>query len=184
MAVINPSQSAVDALVDRLSSSVDGLNVTYNSNAPAYGIPATLDINFTELKSPNFIYGDVSLGDWEQTSARKYPLVAVYSSRVLNSNIEKFHTFSGPVVVGLTVYLTWKGGNVQRDFDFYAQAMEGAVLTIVNRSRSEFSDDQDWGAEVTYNGDVELTKSSIVRGSHGWVQELRFLFTFQVDADI
>lgn len=181
---VNPSKLVLDEIYNRLEDSTDGFNAIYNSIAPGYGLPPVMGVDFSSSKTPSFCFGDISMADWLESSPRSFPLIALFTRRVVSDNHEKFHAFSGLVFVAMNVFLSWKGNAVIRDFDFYSQAVEETVLTIINRARPEYSDDQNWNTDVAYNGQVELVKSGILRDNDAWVQQMAFTFTFMVDADL
>ena len=181
MIPVNPEKTALSQLVRRLAAN-DGLNATFNAmaaSANVLGEVGQLAIDFTSTPSKNFILGDVDPGDFEQTSVFRYPLLTAYAKKSENNNFQKFTTFSGLVVIGVNVFLSWRHNNALRDFETYSSLMSGAMYTVLNRSRNDV--DQDWSQEVTYNGNVGLVKSSIKRDAENWFQQLAFTLVFEVD---
>jgi hypothetical protein len=178
------SQAVLDQVFNRLSSGLDGFNYVYNQLAPNYGLAADMDIVFvpTEDFSMNFSKSNVNPQDWLDTSGFKYPFVTLFSERSQNQNLEKFHQFSGEVVIGFNVFLSWKQSRVLVDFESYTHCVEETVYTILNRCRGNFfPGDQDWSKYVVYNGDIEMQKSGLQRGGYFWVQLCAFKATFEVN---
>lgn len=182
------SKAVTDRVFDRLVRNSEGFNETFNRLAVHYGTLEASDIVFqpaTGTASPNFARANVSLSDWLKTSATRPPLVTLFSARATNTNEEKYMQFSGPVIVGLNVFATWRDGKVI-NFESTANCYEETVFTIFNRARNADPGDQDWGdleddgQDVVYNGDLDLQKSRVERGDKFWTQLLSFTATFEV----
>lgn len=170
----------IDQITTRLADDTWGLNATYNALAPSYDLPeesATLAIDFAPAsgKSKNFALANVSPKEWEGSGAFSFPLITLFTNDAENQNLQKFHQFSGPVSVGLNVFLSWRENRLKLSvFEPVAWCMEEAVLTVMNRARNAFPIDQDWGEVVVYNGDIGWSKSRVERGGQFWVQGIAF----------
>lgn len=181
------SGAVIEQIVTKLSNSSWGLNATYNALAATYSLPAesaTLAINFapTNGKSLNFALANVNPKDWEGTGAYQFPLVTLFTDGGANENHEKFHQFSGPVHVGMNVFLTWRENRLALSvFEPVAWCMEEAVVTVFNRARNAFPIDQDWGQVAVYNGDINWAKSRVERGGAFWLQGIAFKLLFEVN---
>lgn len=182
-----PEQTALLQIISRLSNPSDGFNATFNSisTGSIFTISSAaltnMAIDFTSTPSKNFSIGSVDSSDFEETSPYRYPLLMVYTKSSVNKNRHKFQTFSGDVVVGIDVMLSWKHNNALKDFESYANCVSATVYTIMNRSRQESEQDQDWSPEVSYNGDIGLVKSGIKRAADNWYQKLQFTLVFEVN---
>lgn len=171
-------------LSDDVNDGVDGYNAVYNGLAPGYSINADSAILFTPTgngASPNFAKVNVHPDDWINSSAVKFPFMTLFGSRSVNQNKQKFHQFSGTVQIGLNVFWSWRSSRILINFDAYAACVEETVYTLFNRARNADQGDQDWGPDVVYNGDLELTPSTLARGEEYWSQLFAFRATFEVD---
>lgn len=190
MPTYNPypvSQAVISAIKDRLSDDTYGLNATYNGLASFYGVEADLAIDWvgddnSTGKSRNFALANVSADQWESTGAFEFPLVTLFTSDGENVNHEKFHLFSGPVGIGMNVFLSWKEARLKLAvFEPTLWCMEDAVTQVFNRARNSFPGDQDWGVQVVYNGNISWKKSRIETAHEFWGQLLAFNFIFEVN---
>lgn len=178
------SKEVIAQMIMRLADETYGLNATYNGLAPGYGISADLNIVFdpTDKKSMNFAIANVTDTDWIGSGAFKYPLVNVYTERAVNENLQKFHQFSGSVVAGVNVWMSWREDRLKIDkFEPTTWCMEEAIITVFNRARNAFTIDQDWGDFVVYNGNIDMVKSRVERGGQFWKQLLKFTLAFEVN---
>lgn len=169
-------------LSDAANNGADGWNAVYNSLAPGYGIPANMAIDFagdTRASSKNFVLGDIDVTAWEETSAFNFPLMTLFGMRSINQNWQKFHLFSGDIDIGINVFLSWENTRVLLDFSPWADCVEEAMFTLLNRARNANPADQDWSEEVVYNGDLELKRSPIILAGESWRQLLAFKATFE-----
>lgn len=187
MIPVTPEQTAILQVLNRLANPGDGLNATFNAMAPIEPFSITsaaltsMQIDFASPQSKNFVLGNLDFSDVEETSPFKYPLVMLYTTSSSNQNNNKFQAFSGPVNVGIDVFLSWKNNGVLRDYESYANCVISAVYTIMNRSRQGVEADQNWSAEVVYNGDIGSVKSLIKRAGDNWLQRIKFTMAFEVD---
>lgn len=181
------SGEVISRIVTRLSDDTWGLNATFNALAPNYSLPtesATLAIDFDPAngKSKNFALADVNPKDWEGAGAYAFPLVTLFTDGGSNQNMQKFHQFSGPIHVGLNVFLSWRENRLKLSvFEPYAWCMEEAVITVMNRARNAFPIDQDWGEVAVYNADISWQKSRVDRGGYFWIQGIAFKMLFEAN---
>ncbi len=178
------SKAVIDQMTLRLADDTSGLNATFNALAATYGVPATLAIDFSPLssKSKNFAIANVDADEWVESGAFNFPLVTMYTDRLVNENHQKFHQFSGTVQADIKVWLSWRQERLRIDtFEPLAWCMEEAIITVFNRARNAFLGDQDWGNVVVYNGDISLNKTPVKRGDQMWGQVLWFKLLFEVN---
>lgn len=181
------SQVTIAAIQERLADDTYGLNATYNGIASFYGVPADLAIDWTGSdnstgKSRNFALANVSADQWQETGAFDFPLVTLFTDGAENQNQQKFHLFSGPVEVGMNVFLSWKQARLKLAvFEPMAWCIEDAVTQVFNRARNSFPGDQDWGVQVVYNGNISWKKSRIEIANEFWGQLIAYKFLFEVN---
>lgn len=181
-------QAVISEIITKLSDDTYGLNATYNGIAAVYGVPANLAIDFvggTKGKSANFAQVNVDPDEWEETGAFDYPMVTLFTGSGANVNHQKFQLYSGPVDVGMNVFLSWREQRFKLAvFEPMAYCMADAVTQVFNRARNAFPGDQDWdagGNDVAYNGNISWQKSRITSGGLFWRQVIAFKFLFEVN---
>lgn len=181
-------QAVISEVQTKLADTDWGLNATFNGIAASYGVPATLAIDFTgsaKGASKNFVLANVNPLEWEGSGAFQYPLVTLFTDDGRNENWQKFHLYSGPVQVGLNVFLSWKEERLKLAvFEPLAWCWEDAITQVFNRARNAFPIDQDWNAggnDVAYNGNISWQKSRVQRTAEFWGQALAFKFVFEIN---
>src|ERR1041385_5520082 len=98
--VSNQARTVVTTL---LKDDALGFNATLNTICGDYGIrPFTIDF---VPKSKNFFTGYFAAKDLVTTSNIAFPLMCLYTIKSANTNDEKFHVFSGSVMIGLDTYI-------------------------------------------------------------------------------
>lgn len=157
----------------RLAAVSDGFNVTLAALASTYSI-TPFSITFG-ANSRNFFQGQINPRQLEETSSIKYPLMTLYSLRIDDDNEQKFQLFSGLVQIGIDVHVDWKSGNAIPDFELMGDAIEDAIVQIMNRTSN-----QAWDFETVYNGNVSCTRYPLQLAAGSWRQTLRFGLKFEV----
>lgn len=182
-------KAVVDEIQIKLSDDTSGLNATYNGIAASYGVPADLAIDWVggvKKKSKNFVLANVNPDDWTGSGAFEYPLITLFTEGGVNQNDQKFHLYSGPVHVGMNVFLSWDEARLKLDrFEPTAWCMEDAITQVFNRARNAFPVDQFWNAtdngDVAYNGNIMWQKSRVEQAAGFWRQALAFKFIFEIN---
>lgn len=181
------SGEVINAIVTRMSDATFGFNPTFNALAAGYGLTgpqATMAIDWTGTasKSKNFVQADVDATEWEESGVFQFPMVTLFSKSGRNENQQKFHQWSGPVNIGMNVWLSWREERLKVSlFEPLAWCVEETVITVMNRARNAFPGDQEWGdGTIVYNGGIGFNKTKIGRGAQFWAQLMMFDFEFEV----
>jgi hypothetical protein len=187
------SDAVMTQLVARFSDPEQGWNATYNELAPNYAnVPAAMAIDFAGLangRSVNFIKANIAPDDWIDTTAYQFPLLGLYIASSRNENLQKFHQFSGTVVAGVSMFLSWDNARLIIDFHSIPSCVEETIYTIFNRARISNPGDQDWNnllpdndpGDVVFNGDVQVIRHPLRRGDGMWAMAVTASAEFQVD---
>lgn len=174
MSGISISKQVRDQVRTFLSAS-DGFNATLTALASDYGITPFV-IDFTGNPSNNFFQSQVDARQLEESSTIKYPIMTLFSNRIEDDNEQKFQRFSGKVLIGLDLFLSWKTSHALPDSESLGDAIEATVVDVMNRQSN-----QGWNLETVYNGNVSLTRLPLRLAASSWRQTLRFLLHFEVE---
>ena len=166
------SKKVRDAVRLKLSDSASGFNPVFASVAPTYGVNA-FTVDFSE-RSPQFFQAFVHPDEIDESTPSKYPLMCLYTLRCVNRNEQKFSLFSGDVLIGIDVHLTWRNARVLPDFESLADAVEEAVITLFN------DDALITPPSVAYNGGISLDRSTVTMAGEHWRKTLSFRLAFEV----
>jgi hypothetical protein len=90
-----------------------------------------------------------------------YPRVSVYSSRLKNSQIEKFRSISGSVTVTAEIAAT---GDLLTDVDLWIHFYVEVITTILQQNRG------DWGDGLFYSGVYDVELQAPKPGGSGFLQ--------------
>lgn len=96
-----------------------------------------------------------------------YPRVSVYSSKLKNTQIEKFRSISGSVTVTAEIAAT---GDLLTDVDLWIHFYVEAITTILQQNRG------DWGDGLFYSGVYEVEVQAPKPGGSGFLQLARVNF--------
>lgn len=182
---VNPGKLVLDGMVAKLSDPDEGWNPTANGILHGYGLKPDMAIEFNSVR--NFFLGDVAVGDLEGTTAIKFPVMTLFASAIVNDAEEKPLLFSGTVIIGWNMILSWMPSKALRDFEIYSNAIAESMIWIVNRARPGY-EDQKWDPSfsVAYLGNIAIRKSVIKRGedqAQNWYQQVSATLSFAVSAD-
>jgi hypothetical protein len=170
------SQSVYDQVYARLSDQAGGLNATFMANAANYNVdPNFVSIDFSP-GSTTFFHGQVDFDDYDKSGLVRYPAACLYILESLNSNLEKFHKFSGPVRCIFEVTLSWGQIRGGVNFEKYSNCLEDAVVDVINRLSN-----QNWQPPVSYNGQIQSKRGPIGFGAGNFKQKVGFSMMFAVD---
>ncbi len=96
-----------------------------------------------------------------------YPRISIFSSKVKNTQVEKFRSFSGSAVVTAEIAIT---SNLINEVDTYIHFYLEAIANVLQRNRG------DWGNGIcffgTYDSEIQPPKT----GMGGFVQIARINF--------
>jgi hypothetical protein len=160
------SKAARTALYGRLSAR---FNDIFAAIAPGYGVqPFVIDFA-SAPDSANFFYGQIDPNDIEDTTPYTLPLMTLYTVQSVNQHRQKPANFSGAVVLGTDVVLSFLKSAARQDFESIADAVEEAMNTISNELALQ-------GVVV----DVSMARGPVKRGQKNWWQLLRFNWRFEV----
>jgi hypothetical protein len=93
-----------------------------------------------------------------------YPRITVYSSKVSNTQIEKFRTLSGTVTVTAEINAT---DDLVNNVDTYIHFYVEAVTNILRENRG------DWGNGIYYSGAYDVAVQPPTTGGSGFLQLAR-----------
>jgi hypothetical protein len=159
------------AILDRLRSNY---HATMASVAASYGIaPISMDLSPT---SKQVFQGYLTADQIDESAPSRYPMLVIYTSSSSNEHTVVPSSFSGRVSVVLDWYVSFRGGNAQRDSETIADALEDTVYKIF--------DDGSWpqlhGAPDAVMPGIDCARQPIEMAGEHWRQMLRFTMTFEV----
>ena len=96
-----------------------------------------------------------------------YPRISVFSSKVKNTQTEKFRSLSGYATVTAEIAIT---GDTVSDVDTYIHFYVEALTNILQRNRG------DWGNGISFFGAYDLEIQPPQAGAGGFVQLARLNF--------
>ena len=154
-----------------LADPSSGFNAVMGSLCDTYNIePFTIDFG---PASRNFFQGWYGPTVLDETSNVKYPVMCLYTVKSQNTNQEKFRLFSGSVMMGLDVYLTFRKSSAPQDTETLGDAVESTMYTV-------FDGDTAYG-DVLYNGDLLIQKGPLQLGASNWIQLVSSKLTFDLN---
>lgn len=109
----------------------------------------------------------------EQSDAVRYPVLLVYCEKIVNSQKEKFRTFSGTVQMAIEVR---HSGDRLEGLGERLEAVADAVAGILTASRG------DWGDGMFYSGGYQVAFAAIKHGGRNFIQAAKV--TFEIGASI
>ena len=100
-----------------------------------------------------------------------YPRICLYSAGLRNTQLEKFRSLSGSVLVAAEV---WASGNLVNEVDqwihFYIEAMSNVLRSHIG----------DWGNGIFFSGMYDVQFQPPKAGGLGYVQSAKVTFSFNV----
>lgn len=175
------SRACRNAVIDRISDANNGFTprliaalADASQDIPlGWKLPVVFDNS-----ARNYISGDVAPEDLDSTSNVTYPFVSLFSLRAVNENQQKFQAFSGPVYLGLNVFLSWGASRLLPDFESIADCVEEAVIATFNSAQTIAWTYNRGG--LVYNGDISCDRSRLSKDAENWFQTLAFKLTLEV----
>jgi hypothetical protein len=164
VSVSHHCRSVVQAL---LSDGTAGFNTTLATISESYGIdPYTINFDGT-ARNKNFFTGYYGPKVLDETSNFKYPVACLYTIKSQNNNQEKFRTFSGSLMLGFDVYLSFAKSAALPDTDTIGDATEETMYNVF-QTESHFTFFQD----VIFDGDLTISRSPLSLGASNWIQTI------------
>ena len=96
-----------------------------------------------------------------------YPRISVFSTKVKNTQIEKFRTLSGTVIVSAEIAAT---ADLLSDVDTWIHYYVEAITNILRENRG------DWGDGIFYSGAYDVDVQAPKTGAGGFLQIARINF--------
>jgi hypothetical protein len=110
----------------------------------------------------------------DQNLQLTYPRVCIYSSTLKNSQIEKFRSFSGQVILVADI---WASGDLITDVDTWIHFYVEAVTNILQ------SNTGDWGNGIFYSGAYDVQFQPPKPGGLGFVGAAKLTFALNVSVN-
>ena len=156
--------SAASGLVIQRLTGSRGVNA--NLASLAQGVPEIRAIDPAQIRTGN-IAQDLA----ERSNAVRYPAANVYCEKIVNSQTEKFRTFSGTIQMAIDLrHSTDRVENLQSHLETYADA----VLGVLGVSSG------DWGGGMYYGGGYQVAFGPVKQGGKNFIQTAKITFEIGV----
>lgn len=170
------SKMARTAVSTFLSDPDVGFNPTLAAVWSDYGISGSpFTINFAS-NSPNFFQGFYAAKDLIASSNVTFPAISLYTVKTANTNNEKFHLFSGSIMIGIDTYVSFPQSRALTNSDDLTDAVEATYYNVFHTL-----DNQSLWGNVTYNGDLYVTRGPVLMGGPNWIQLMQARLTVDID---
>jgi hypothetical protein len=154
---------AAGLVVQRLTGS-SGANA--NLASLTQGLPGIPALNPGQIRTGN-IAADLA----ERSTTVRYPAANVYCEKIVNSQAEKFRTFSGTIQMAIDLrHSTDRVDNLQSHLETYADAVMG-VLDVSSG---------DWGGGMYYGGGYQVAFGPVKQGGKNFIQTAKITFEIGV----
>ena len=168
------SSRVLDSVFARLSAA-NGYNAGIATQAPKYGIAASLmSLDFSS-GSQNFYFDQIDSEMLEKSGTIKYPFACLYIFDSVQTNDQKFAQFSGAIRCVFDVNLSWVPIRGTQNREVYSSCVEDVVIDVINRV-----DNQDWGKPLVYNGQIQCRRGPTVFGAQNFKKRVSFSMIFQL----
>jgi hypothetical protein len=115
--------------------------------------------------------GNIAADMADRSNTMQYPAVNVYCEKIVNSQVEKFRTFSGTLQMAIDLrYSEDRLDNVQSKLETYADAAMG----VLGASSG------DWGGGMFYGGGYQVTFGPLKQGGKNFIQTAKITFEIGV----
>jgi hypothetical protein len=152
-------------VIQRMTAAGAGVNANLEAltqGAPT--IPGPLDP--AQVRSGNFA-SDLT----ERSGTVRYPAANIYCEKLINSQIEKFRTFSGTLQMAIDLrHSEDRLENVQSNLETYADAVMGVLSANLG----------DWGGGMYYAGGYEVAFGPVKHGGKNFIQTAKITFEIGV----
>ena len=152
-------------VIQRLMATTRGVNATLDSLTAGALIPPG-PIEPGQIRSGN-IASDLA----EKSATIRYPTANIYCEKIVNSQLEKFRTFSGTLQMAIDLrHSEDRLENVQSHLETYTDAVTG----VLNSSSG------DWGGGMYYTGGYQVAFGPVKHGGKNFIQTAKITFEIGV----
>jgi hypothetical protein len=178
MSNVRIAVAARRAVINFLSDPTVGFNPTLLDICTDSEIPnRAFTIDFVDPNSKNFFQGFYAAKDLIATSNVSFPAITLYTIKTANTNNEKFHLFSGSVMLGLDTYVSFPQSKALPDSDDLCDCVEDTYYNLFHGLANQAF----WTNGVTYNGDLYVTRGPVLMGGPNWIQLMQARLTVDID---
>lgn len=152
-------------VIQRMTAPSGGVNANVAMlTQGALTIPGILDA--AQVRSGN-IAPDLA----ERSDAIQYPAANIYCEKIVNSQIEKFRTFSGKLQMTMDLrHSEDRLDQVQANLETYADAVMGVLAASLG----------DWGGGMYYAGGYQVAFGPVKHGGKNFIQTAKITFEIGV----
>lgn len=156
--------SSASALVIQRLTAVNGSNA--NLAALTQGGPSLLPFNAAQIRT-----GNIAPELAEKSNTVHYPAANVYCEKLVNSQAEKFRSFSGTIQMAIDLrHSEDRLDNVQANLETYADA----VMGVLSANKG------DWGNGMYYGGSYQVAFGPVKHGGRNYIQNAKITFEIGV----
>jgi hypothetical protein len=156
--------SAAAGLVIQRLTSQSGANA--NLAALTEGVGPLASLNAAQIRT-----GNVAFELAERSNTVKYPSANVYCEKIVNSQVEKFRTFSGTIQMAIDLRNSEdRVDRVQSNLEIYADAVMGVLAQSSG----------DWGGGMYYAGGYQVSFGPVKQGGKNFIQTAKITFEIGV----
>ncbi len=152
-------------VIQRLTEPAGGVNANLAAlTQGALTIPGILDP--AQIRSGN-IAADLA----ERSDTVQYPAANIYCEKIINSQIEKFRTFSGKLQMAIDLrHSEDRLDQIQSNLETYADAVIGVLGASLG----------DWGGGTYYAGGYQVAFGPVKHGGRNFIQTAKVTFEIGV----
>ena len=115
--------------------------------------------------------GNIAAELADRSNTVRYPSANVYCEKIVNSQMEKFRTFSGTIQMAIDLRNSEdRVDNVQSNLEIYADAVMGVLD----------SSSGDWGGGMYYPGGYQVSFGPVKQGGKNFIQTAKITFEIGV----
>lgn len=156
--------SAASALVIQRLTGQNGANA--NVAALTQGLAPLRPLDPAQIRT-----GNIAAELADRSNTVKYPTANVYCERLVNSQVEKFRTFSGAIQMAIDLrHSEDRVDNVQSNLETYADAVMGSLEASSG----------DWGGGMFYSGAYQVAFGPVKQGGKNFIQTAKITFEIGV----
>jgi len=152
-------------VIQRMTAPIGGVNANVATlTQGAVSIPGILDP--AQVRSGN-IASDLA----ERSDAVQYPAANIYCEKIVNSQVEKFRTFSGKLQMAIDLrHSEDRLDQVQGNLETYTDAVMGVLAASLG----------DWGGGMYYAGGYQVAIGPVKHGGRNFIQTAKITFEIGV----
>jgi hypothetical protein len=156
--------SAATGLVIQRLTGISGVNANLESLTGRSGALALLDPQ--QIRT-----GNIAPELADRSNTVRYPTANVYCEKIVNSQVEKFRTFSGTIQMAIDLrYSSDRVEHVQSTLEVYMDA----VMAVLDVSSG------DWGNGMYYGGGFQAAFGPVKHGGRNFIQTAKITFEIGV----